>query len=162
MLKSSFPITVIFSVAVAVLTTSGCAPSKHRTSAEQIQMVTDRASQEADYSCRPTDSTHSEDYIWLSPEADNTTKTLRISNYSALGKSGYARKELVRLTGVEVSETANSVEFKTGANTSGSYDTEYDVATPTTLLTLDKTNMTGRLRVQGYAGNLAVTCQKSN
>lgn len=134
--------------------------SGHRTSFDQIKLVTDRVSMDADFSCRPTDPSRSEDYIWISPEVGKSTKTLRVARYSALGKSGYQHRELILLSNVVVSKTAVGVDFKIGPDTWGSFDTQYDFSSETTLLSLDETTMLGRVRVKGYAGNLSVVCTR--
>jgi hypothetical protein len=140
---------------------AGCLTQRsHQTSEQQIKRATDKFTNESDYTCRPSDPERSGDYIWIYSEPPSTVKLLRIASYSPLGKSGYKHEELVLLSGVEVSKTAEKVEVKTGAETSGSFDTQYDVSKQNTLLTIDNATMLGRLQVKGYAGNLKVACSK--
>lgn len=146
-----------------LLSLSGCGTSdQHRTSAEQIKLITDRQSNEAEFSCRPTDPRRDGDYIWVLSEPSTSTKTLQVTRYASLGKSGYERRELILLSHVEQSVSETGVEFRTGPKTWGSFDTEYDVSSPVTLLTIDAKTMAGLLRVQGYAGNLSVNCSSNN
>lgn len=146
-----------------LLSFSGCGTSdQHRTSAEQIKLITDRHSNEAEYSCRPNDPGRAGDYIWTLSEPSKSTKTLQVTRYASLGKSGFKRRELILLSHVEQSVNEAGVEFRTGPMTWGSFDTEYDVSSPVTLLTIDSKTMVGRLRVQGYAGNLSVNCSTKN
>jgi hypothetical protein len=140
---------------------AGCVSQRdHITSEQKIKKAADQFSSESDYTCRPTDPKRANDYIWIYSDAEKSIKNLRIASYSALGKSGYKHQELVLLSGVEVSQSAEKTEVKTGSNTSGSFDTEYDFSKQNTLLSIDNTTMTGRLQVKGYAGNLNVTCTK--
>lgn len=150
-------------VLLCVLTffAAGCVSRRdHITSEQRINKAADQFSSQSDYTCRPTDPERSGDYIWIYSDDQTTTKNLRIASFSALGKSGYKHQELILLSGVEVSESADKTDVKTGANTSGSFDTEYDFSKPNTLLSIDKATMNGRLQVKGYAGNLKVTCTK--
>ncbi len=140
---------------------AGCVSQRdHITSEQRINKAADQFSIQSDYTCRPTDAERSSDYIWIYSDAQTTTKNLRIASFSALGKSGYKHQELILLSGVEVNQSADKTEVKTGANTSGSFDTEYDFSKPNTLLSIDNATMSGRLQVKGYAGNLKVTCTK--
>lgn len=155
----TFPFVIGQLALFFLLSFSGCGTSdQHRTSAEQIKLITDRHSNEAEYSCRPTDSRHAGDYIWVLPEPSKSTKTIQVTRYSSLGKSGFERRELILLSQVEPSVNEAGLDFRTGPMTSGSFDTEYDVSSPVTLLTIDAKTMVGRLRVMGYAGNLSVNC----
>jgi hypothetical protein len=149
---------------VGVLSACG-ASGTHRTSSDQIKMVTERVSKDSDLTCRPYDADRMFDYVWISTDkhADQQreTKNLRISRFRPLGKSGYEHRELINLSDVEAATTEDSFVFKTGRNTWGSFDTEYDFSTQTTLLEIQESTMIGRLRVKGYAGNLAVYCTQN-
>jgi hypothetical protein len=152
---------VLLAFCVMVFFAAGCVSRRdHTTSEQRINKAADQFSSESDYTCRPSEPARSSDYIWIYSDAQSTTKNLRIASFSALGKSGYKHQELILLSGVEVSQSAEKTEVKTGSNTSGSFDTEYDFSKQTTLLSIDNATMSGRLQVKGYAGNLNVTCTK--
>jgi len=154
---------VLLVVCVMTFFAAGCVSRRdHITSEQRINQAADQFSSQSDYTCRPTDPDRSSDYIWIYSNAETSSKNLRIASFSALGKSGYKHQELILLSGVEVSESADKTDVKTGANTSGSFDTEYDFSKPNTLLSIDKATMSGRLQVKGYAGNLKVTCAKKS
>ena len=155
-------LTITIPFVCALIAGCGGVRGGHLTSAGQIDRVTGRVSESAEYTCRPSDPKRAGDYIWLSTDTDAGVRTLRITNYASLGKSGYRQKELVLLNKIERSETAGNVEYKTGADTWGSYDTEYDFSSPVTLLSINTINNRGRLRIKGYAGNLEVTCAKNS
>jgi len=151
-------------VAVGVMTffTAGCVSQRdHITSEQRINKAADQFSSESDYTCRPTDPERSNEYIWVYSSPGAKTKNLRIASYTAVGKGGYKHQELILLSAVQVDDSAEKAEIKTGADTSGSFDTEYDLSKPNTLLSIDKATMSGRLQVKGYAGNLKVNCTKN-
>jgi hypothetical protein len=152
---------LLWAVCVVVFFAAGCVSRRdHITSEQRINKAAAQFSNDSDYTCRPTDPKRSNDYIWIYSEPENTTKNLRVASFAPLGKSGYKHQELILLSGVEVSQSADNTEIKTGPNTSGSFDTEYDFSKQNTLLSIDNATMSGRLQVKGYSGNLNVNCTK--
>jgi len=157
-MKLAFASTVILTI-MSVLGCRSVAPGINAE--EQIQRSVDGASRESEYTCRPSDPSRQNEYIWISKEDQEQGVTLQVSSYEPIGKAGYKNKslislkKLVRVTGDEF------VDYNTGSDTTGTNDTQYDFSKTTTLVKINTKNLTGRINIKGYAANLDVSCTKN-
>jgi hypothetical protein len=157
-MKFAFASTLILTI-MSVLGCRSVAPGINAE--EQIQRSVDGASRNSEYTCRPTDASRQNEYIWISKESQEQGVTLQVSSYDPIGKAGYKNKSLISLKKLVRVAGDEFIDYNTGADTTGTNDTLYDFSKTTTLVKINKKSLTARLNIKGYAANLDVTCSKN-